>query len=58
MSGANLGIFVVYNRYGQEVFRTNSPTDGWDGTLGGQPQSGGTFFWMVRVRCRDRAMHS
>ena len=45
---SNLEYFRVYNRWGQLVFQTNEPRKGWDGTLAGKPQDGGTYVWTVR----------
>jgi len=45
---STLEYFRVYNRWGQLVFNTNEPGKGWDGTIGGKLQDGGTFVWMVR----------
>ncbi len=39
---------VVYNRLGQKVFESNSPANGWDGTLNGQPQPTGVYVWFCR----------
>ena len=39
--------FKVYNRLGQLVFSTNSPLDGWNGILKGNPASTGTYVWML-----------
>jgi gliding motility-associated-like protein len=41
--------FVVYNRYGQQVFFTKTNGDGWDGRINGQPQQTGTYVWMVQA---------
>jgi gliding motility-associated-like protein len=41
--------FVVYNRYGQQVFFTKTNGDGWDGRIAGQPQQTGTYVWMVEA---------
>lgn len=38
--------FVIYNRWGQKVFYTESTTSGWDGTQKGQPLDTGTYVWM------------
>jgi gliding motility-associated-like protein len=40
--------FRVYNRWGQLVFSTTVNGQGWDGTIGGKPQSTNTFVWIVR----------
>jgi gliding motility-associated-like protein len=41
--------FRVYNRWGEEVFSTNSLDKGWDGTFHGVPQDIGTYFYEVIV---------
>jgi gliding motility-associated-like protein len=41
--------FVVYNRYGQQVFFTKTNGDGWDGKVNGQPQQTGTYVWMAQA---------
>jgi gliding motility-associated-like protein len=40
--------FQVFNRFGQLVFETRDWTHKWDGTMGGMPQSTGTYVWMLR----------
>ncbi|WP_132052946.1 PKD domain-containing protein [Pseudocnuella soli] len=42
--------FVVYNRWGQEVFRSKDARRGWNGTIGNIPQGTGTYVWMMRYR--------
>jgi len=39
--------FVLYNRYGEIVFKSNDAGRGWDGRVKGQDQQTGTFVWMV-----------
>ena len=39
---------LVFNRWGQVVFRTTSHLDGWDGNLSGKIQSAGTYVWSCR----------
>ena len=34
---------AVYNRYGQQIFKTTDHTKGWDGTLGGVKLTTNTF---------------
>lgn len=41
--------FKIYNRWGQEVFSTNSLTRGWDGTIKGVKQQTGTYIWMLKA---------
>ena len=37
--------FVVYNRWGQQVFYTRDAAKGWDGSINGKPQDTGTYVW-------------
>lgn len=41
--------FMVYNRWGQEVFRTTDMTRGWDGAIGGREQDAGVYVWIVKA---------
>jgi gliding motility-associated-like protein len=41
--------FSVYNRWGQLVFTTTVNGKGWDGQIGGKPQTTNTFVWMVKA---------
>lgn len=41
--------FRVYNRWGQLVFSTTVNEHGWDGRIGGKPQSTNTYVWMVKA---------
>jgi len=42
--------FEIYNRYGQMVFRTTNPHEGWDGTFKGKPLNVGTFSYKLEYR--------
>lgn len=42
--------FEVYNRYGQMVFRTTNPHEGWDGTFKGKVLNVGTFVYRLEYR--------
>jgi gliding motility-associated-like protein len=42
--------FEVYNRYGQMVFRTTNPQEGWDGTFKGKALNVGTFVYKLEYR--------
>jgi gliding motility-associated-like protein len=50
--GLNLTLisFSVYNRWGQKLFETNQNDKGWDGKWNGQPQSSGSFVWVISVK--------
>lgn len=39
--------FIVYNRWGQLMFKTTDFLKGWDGTINGQQQSTGTYVWIA-----------
>jgi gliding motility-associated-like protein len=36
----------IYNRFGQQIFSTNDPLTGWDGTLKGYQQPIDTYVWI------------
>ena len=38
-------LLQIYDRWGQLIFETEDPADGWDGTLGGDPVPLGTYVW-------------
>ncbi|MBL7713294.1 MAG: DNRLRE domain-containing protein [Chitinophagaceae bacterium] len=39
--------FAVYSRWGQQLFATTDITIPWDGTVNGQPQELGTYFYLI-----------
>jgi len=39
--------FIVYNRWGNQVFYTTDPSKGWDGTLNHITEQTGVFVWMA-----------
>jgi gliding motility-associated-like protein len=45
--------FRIFNRWGQELFRTNNPKVGWDGTWKGVAQDMGTYQYIIRVAYPD-----
>ncbi|MEL7121904.1 MAG: gliding motility-associated C-terminal domain-containing protein, partial [Bacteroidota bacterium] len=45
-------LFIIYNRAGQEIFRTTNINIGWDGSVNGEPLPSGTVFgYFVRATC-------
>jgi gliding motility-associated-like protein len=42
---------IIVNRWGQVVFETTDPTEGWDGTFNGTPLSPGAFSYSLTVTC-------
>jgi gliding motility-associated-like protein len=39
--------FTVYNRWGQRIFTTANPAEGWDGTFRRQPAPPGAYIWAI-----------
>ena len=39
-----------FNRWGEEVFYTDTPGVGWDGTYEGNAVQNGTYIWYVRFK--------
>lgn len=44
-----LKYFAVYNRYGQEVYRTSVQSAGWDGMINGKMQNTGAYIWSAEA---------
>ncbi len=42
--------FRIYNRWGQEVFRTTDPATGWDGIYNGQQAQTGVYAWVINYK--------
>lgn len=40
---------VIFDRWGQEVFRTKNIEEGWDGTIHGVPAPTGTYVWYISL---------
>lgn len=40
--------FLIYSRWGQLVFKTNSSKEGWDGTFNGKSLPAATYVWLMR----------
>jgi hypothetical protein len=45
----SMDYFVVYNRWGQEVFQTREIGRGWDGRYQGVEQGTGVYVWRLRA---------
>ncbi len=39
---------LIYNRWGQLIFKSTDPTEGWDGTYRGQPCQAGSYSYVVQ----------
>ena len=42
--------FQIFNRWGEIIFQTNTPGQGWDGNYKGQKQDPGVFVWMCNYQ--------
>ena len=42
---------IIYNRWGQEVFRSKDQTIGWDGTFNGEPLPPDAYAFYLRALC-------
>jgi gliding motility-associated-like protein len=40
----------IFNRWGQQVFKSESPSIGWDGTMGGLKQPVGVYVWQMSYK--------
>jgi gliding motility-associated-like protein len=48
--------FTVYNRYGQVIFRSAKPGDGWDGYYKNMPQPLGAYLWTLNYQLNDQPL--
>lgn len=48
----SINAFRIYNRYGEEVFVSQSMEDSWDGTFNGQDQEVGVYYWLIQAKDR------
>lgn len=45
--------FLVFDRWGNNVFESTSLLNGWDGTYKGQPMNMGSYIWYLKATLRD-----
>jgi gliding motility-associated-like protein len=50
--------FVVFNRWGEILFRTNSLTEGWDGSYKGKQVPGGVYAYLVKATGYDDNLYT
>jgi gliding motility-associated-like protein len=57
VTGSNITYYAfrVFNRWGNEVFTSTIPGEGWDGTFKGEPAQDGAYNWSVDMIVRGRA---
>ena len=41
--------FLIFNRWGELIFQSNTIGEGWDGMYRGQPVTDGTYIWVVKL---------
>ena len=39
--------FTIYNRWGEVIFKTNNPKEGWNGRVRGQVSPDGVYLWRI-----------
>ncbi|PHI19137.1 hypothetical protein CEQ90_14600 [Lewinellaceae bacterium SD302] len=44
---------LIFNRWGQPVFDSTNPLQGWDGELNGEPQAMDVYLYRIRYKFRD-----
>ena len=44
---------VVFNRWGNVVFSTDNPNEGWDGNVHGRPAAEGTYYYVITATGTD-----
>ncbi len=54
----DLKYFRVFNRWGQIVFETKTPNEGWDGVFKGSKQGPDVFTWTLEATGTDGRTHS
>lgn len=42
--------FIIYNRFGEVIFKTNKLNDGWQGNYKGSPQDSNLFLWVCKYQ--------
>jgi gliding motility-associated-like protein len=49
--------FIIFNRWGEKVFFTEDPDEGWNGEFEGKEAPIGTYFWYARIKTTCLADH-
>ena len=45
--------FIVYDRWGEKVFKTHSLDQGWNGSFRGKPMNNGVFVYYLKATFID-----
>lgn len=43
----------IFDRYGEQLFYTEDPEEGWDGTRRGKPVKSGVYYYIIRAKGAD-----
>ncbi|GAB2676447.1 hypothetical protein GCM10027036_32740 [Flavihumibacter cheonanensis] len=49
---------VIFNRFGEKIFETNDPTNGWDGSLRGKQTDSNNFIWTCTYQLQGGTVES
>ncbi len=49
----SVNIFIIYDRWGEQVFKTDNESYGWDGTYKGKIMNPAVFVYYLEVTCTD-----
>ena len=52
----NFHSFRIYNRFGQIVYESSNSNIAWDGTLNGEPQDLGVFYYYAKYDCDGKTL--
>jgi gliding motility-associated-like protein len=55
---ADTYLFQIYNRWGQKLFETNNPNEGWNGTHGGKNDPQGVYVYYIQFVSSDGQTYS
>ncbi|MBU2557949.1 MAG: gliding motility-associated C-terminal domain-containing protein [Bacteroidetes bacterium] len=58
VSALNNFQLLIYNRWGQLVFESNSPDDGWDGTINGAAAPVAAYVWLMRYESLESSFQA
>jgi gliding motility-associated-like protein len=47
---------VIFDRWGKQVYQTNSLTNGWNGTYDGKDAEIGVYQYLIKVKYRDNSV--
>ena len=45
--------FLIFDRWGEQIFESKDPSQGWDGTCNGSIVQSGTYVWKVSLKVKN-----